>query len=75
MLGTVIGDIIGSVYEFRNHRCKDFDPLFHPQARFTDDTVCTVAVADALVRGADPQATLIDWCRRHAHQPCGTPSQ
>ena len=66
MLGTVIGDIIGSVYEFNNHRRKDFTPLFHPQARFTDDTVCTVAVADALVRGADPQTTLIDWCRRYA---------
>ena len=66
MLGTLIGDIIGSVYEFKNLRRKDFAPLFHPQARFTDDTVCTVAVADALVRGADPQATLIDWCRRHA---------
>lgn len=66
MLGTVIGDIIGSVYEFKNHRRKDFAPLFHPQARFTDDTVCTVAVADALVRGTDPQATLIDWCRRYA---------
>ena len=66
MLGTLIGDIIGSVYEFKNLQRKDFAPLFHPQARFTDDTVCTVAVADALVRGADPQATLIDWCRRHA---------
>jgi ADP-ribosyl-[dinitrogen reductase] hydrolase len=66
MLGTIIGDIIGSVYEFKNYRRKDFNPLFHPQARFTDDTVCTVAVADALVRGADPQATLIDWCRRYA---------
>jgi ADP-ribosylglycohydrolase len=66
MLGTVIGDIIGSVYEFKNHRSKNFDPLFHPQARFTDDTVCTVAIADALVRGTDPQATLIEWCRRYA---------
>ena len=66
MLGTLIGDIIGSVYEFRNCRRKDFAPLFHPQSRFTEGTVCTVAVADALVRGADPQATLIDWCRRHA---------
>lgn len=66
MLGTVIGDIIGSVYEFKNHRRKNFTPLFHLQARFTDDTVCTVAVADALVRGTDPQTTLIDWCRRYA---------
>jgi len=66
MLGTIIGDIVGSVYEFKNYRHKDFEPLIHPQARFTDDTVCTVAVADALVRGANPQDTLIDWCRRHA---------
>lgn len=66
MLGSVIGDIIGSVYEFKNHRSKNFDPLFHPQARFTDDTVCTVAIADALVRGTDPQDTLTEWCRRYA---------
>ena len=66
MLGTVIGDIIGSAYEFSNFKSKEFVPLFHPKARFTDDTVCTVAVADALTRGADPQATLIEWCRRYA---------
>ena len=66
MLGTVIGDIIGSVYEFKNHRSKDVLPLFHPQVRFTDDTVCTVAIADALVSGTDPKATLIEWCRRYA---------
>ena len=66
MLGTIIGDIIGSVYEFKNFRRKDFEPLFHSDARFTDDTVCTIAVADALVRGVDPQAVLIDWCRRYA---------
>jgi ADP-ribosylglycohydrolase len=66
MLGTIIGDIVGSVYEFKNHRSKDFQPLFHPQARFTDDTVCTIAVADALVRGVDPQTALVSWCRQYA---------
>jgi ADP-ribosylglycohydrolase len=66
MLGTLIGDIIGSAYEFSHFKGKDFAPLFHPKARFTDDTVCTVAVADALIRGTDPQATLIDWCKRYA---------
>lgn len=66
MLGTLIGDIIGSAYEFSHFKGKDFSPLFHPKARFTDDTVCTVAVADALIRGADPQATLIEWCKRYA---------
>ncbi len=50
MLGAIAGDIIGSVYEKRNIKRKDFSPLFHPQARITDDTVCIVAVADSLVQ-------------------------
>ena len=66
MLGTIIGDIVGSVYEFKNHRAKNFSPLFHAEARYTDDTVCTVAVADALANGLDPQKKLQQWCRRYA---------
>ena len=49
MIGAVAGDIIGSVYEFSPIRTREFMPLFHPDARFTDDTVLTVAVADALL--------------------------
>ena len=49
MYGAVLGDIIGSPYEFdRSGKTKDF-PLFLPQSRFTDDTVMTIAVADALL--------------------------
>lgn len=65
MLGAITGDIVGSVYEFHNYRAKDFQPLFHPQARFTDDTVCTVAIADALLHQLDPAITLQGWCRRY----------
>ncbi|MDZ5455275.1 ADP-ribosylglycohydrolase family protein [Azohydromonas lata] len=65
MLGTVAGDIAGSVYEFANRRTKDFGPLFHERSRFTDDTVCTVAVADALVNERDPVRALQDWGRRY----------
>jgi len=50
MLGTIIGDIIGSVYEWDNIKTKDF-PLFSEKCFFTDDTVMTVAVADALLNG------------------------
>ena len=64
MLGAIIGDIVGSIYEFENHRSKAF-PFFGPNTDFTDDTVCTVALADALVRDADPAATLRAWCRRY----------
>ena len=66
MLGTIIGDIVGSVYEFKNYRAKDFNPLFNTKARYTDDTVCTIAVADALANGVEPQKKLQEWCRRYS---------
>ncbi len=65
MLGAIIGDSVGAVYEFKNYRAKDFTPFFHPKAFFTDDTVCTIAVADALVNGKDPATTLREWGRRY----------
>ena len=48
MLGAVAGDIIGSVYEFRNVKSTDFE-LFMPQSMFTDDSVMTLAVAKWLM--------------------------
>ena len=48
MLGAIIGDIVGSVYEFQNTKSTDFD-LFTPWTKFTDDTVMTMAVAKWLV--------------------------
>jgi len=65
LLGAITGDIIGSWYEFRNHKSKNFQPLFHKHAKFTDDTVCTVAIADALVNGLDPAAALQKWGRAY----------
>ena len=47
MLGAIFGDIVGSVYEFHNIRTKDFE-LFDSNCFFTDDSVMTLAVADAL---------------------------
>lgn len=52
MLGAIAGDMIGSVYEFNNHRTKEF-PLFGERTEFTDDTILTVAVADVLMHGGD----------------------
>lgn len=49
MYGAILGDIIGSPYEFdRGDKTKDF-PLFSHESEFTDDTVMTVAVAQALM--------------------------
>ncbi len=47
MLGAIIGDIVGSIYEFDNIKTKDFE-LFDKGCFFTDDTVMSVAVAEAL---------------------------
>ncbi len=50
MIGAIIGDIVGSVYEFANIKTKHF-PLFEPRMEFTDDSILTVATADWLLRG------------------------
>ena len=50
MLGAITGDIIGSIYEANNIKTKKFD-LFTDKNRFTDDTVMTFAVAEALMNG------------------------
>ena len=48
MLGAIIGDIVGSIYEFDNIKTKNFN-LFTNEMFFTDDTVMTIAIADAIM--------------------------
>ena len=50
MLGAIAGDIIGSRFEHAAFKSTHFR-LFHPDCRFTDDTVLTVALADSLLHG------------------------
>lgn len=50
MLGAIVGDIVGSVYEWDNIKTKNF-PLFREECFFTDDTVMTCAVAEAIMNG------------------------
>lgn len=49
MIGAIIGDIVGSRFEFHNTNKKKFE-LFTEECRFTDDTVMTLAVAESLMR-------------------------
>lgn len=49
MFGAIIGDIVGSKYEFANIKTKDF-PLFSSGCDYTDDSIMTVAAAKALIR-------------------------
>lgn len=66
MLGAIIGDIVGSKYEFNNIRTEDFE-LFSDGCGYTDDTICTVAVAEAAMTDQNYAAHLQDWCRRYPH--------
>lgn len=64
MLGAIIGDIVGSRFEFGERPTEGFD-LFTEECDFTDDTVCTVAIADAILNGRDYKEALVDWCSRY----------
>ncbi|MDR1212727.1 MAG: ADP-ribosylglycohydrolase family protein [Propionibacteriaceae bacterium] len=69
MLGAIIGDIVGSPYEFDHSAIKTTDfEFFSDQSSWTDDTVMTVAVAEALLRRpaseAEAKAALVESMRR-----------
>lgn len=52
MVGSILGDIAGSVYEFHNIKTKEF-PFLTPQKGYTDDSILTLATADWLLHGGD----------------------
>ena len=71
MIGSIIGDIVGSKYEFNNTFDYNF-PLFDKGCNFTDDTICTIAVADAILNAEDGMPTDRDfklslqyWCKKY----------
>lgn len=80
MYGAILGDIIGSPYEGSTlHKVKEFD-LFTEDSHFTDDTVMTVAVSEALLntRGEDDEhikkaliKSMKKWGRRYPHAGYG----
>ena len=71
MLGAIIGDTVGSVYEFNNIKTTDF-PLFDPRCDYTDDSIMTMAVAEWLLtdpqHGMDTLETIfLDFAKKY---PC-----
>lgn len=52
MLGSIIGDIVGSIYEFSNIKTKDFE-FFSDRGSYTDDSILTLATVDWLLNGGD----------------------
>ena len=64
MIGAIIGDIVGSRFEFSAPPEEGFE-LFTDECDFTDDTICTIAVADAAMHGGDYRQSLLKWCRKY----------
>ena len=70
MWGAIVGDIGGSRFEGSRGGPKDFE-LYHRLCTYTDDTVCTAAIAYIIVNDRKPDATLQRWCRRHPDRGYG----
>ena len=73
-LGALIGDTVGSVYEFDNIKTTEFQPLFDKRAEYTDDSIMTIAVADWLVNTgrtlSELEDRLVYWAK-HFPFPMG----
>ena len=61
MLGAIIGDTVGSVYEFNNIKTTDF-PFFSPGSNYTDDSVMTMAVAEWLLTDENHSIDTLENC-------------
>lgn len=70
MLGAIIGDIVGSAYEFSPTFDYQFD-LLTSGSNFTDDTICTIAVADAILNNKPYKQTVHEWCRKYPNPQGG----
>lgn len=64
IIGAVVGDVIGSVFERNNIKTTEFN-LFNPKCDFTDDTVLTIAVADCILHKKDFAKTIWEYGRKY----------
>jgi ADP-ribosylglycohydrolase len=64
MIGAIAGDVIGSTYEFHPNKSTDF-PLFTRWSKFTDDSVCTIAVAKAILTDGNYFRQIKEYCQVH----------
>ena len=75
MLGAIAGDTIGSIYEWHNIKTKDF-PIFKSKGKFrdemffTDDSICTIAVAHAIVTARKTGSDLHETMKRSLYELC-----
>jgi ADP-ribosyl-[dinitrogen reductase] hydrolase len=60
VIGAIVGDIVGSVYEFNNIKTKDF-PFFGDGCEFTDDSIMTIATMQALLDGGTAENFIASY--------------
>ena len=70
MLGSIIGDIVGSIYEFDNIKSKDF-PFFDDRMEYTDDSILTIATADWLLQGGQSGDYYLQYATEYPY-PMGS---
>lgn len=71
MIGAVIGDIIGSIYEWKNTKSEEFQ-LFTTESCFTDDTVLTIAVANSFLDdNITFEQSLLNWAKKYPNAGYG----
>ena len=72
LMGAICGDIMGSPYEYWKARTKkyDFNP-FPPRAKFTDDTVMSIAIADWLMHGGNLSKVMQKWGQKYPNAGFG----
>ena len=70
MLGAIIGDIVGSVYEFDNIKVKEF-PFFEERMEYTDDSILTIATADWLMNGGESSKYYLKYATEYPY-PLGS---
>lgn len=67
MIGAIIGDVVGSIYEFNNIKTKDF-PLFQKEMEYTDDSILTFATAKWILDGCKNAAKYYaDFASRYQY--------
>lgn len=67
LIGSIIGDAVGSIYEFDNVKTISF-PLFSEYSTFTDDTVLTIAIADSILNKKDFAKTILEYATNYPHR-------
>jgi ADP-ribosylglycohydrolase len=70
LIGTICGDVLGSIFERVNEKSIDIE-LFNDNSSFTDDTILTVAIADAILNDVSYESKIIEYGKKYPKRGYG----